>query len=362
MGVATLGNWIFRVDPVSIQWPIKIKSAYQPTIGGRVVQVYGAEPGDLTVSGTFGVGGWAEQEKFLSAMKVLAKDQINGPPVKFTYPTRGWDFSVYLLNYTDGGATSVTHSAGLINPRWNLTLAISENNLDIKTVGINAYLNRIARGLGWEINKYNGPMSWEEVQQAISAVGVSNVTDYFRLFAGDLPESSTSKSGEAGNYGVATSSEGGAGPGTEVFNPPPGKSWPAGVLSWDQVAEIVLSIGITDPAKAALMVAIAHRESGAFNSRAHNPNPPDNSWGLWQINVIDGAMLPQYLAEWRKRDLTDPWTNAHAMKFLLDKNGGDTRWSWTTNPDGTAANGDSAYDVTGRLPQAIEAVRRVGGG
>lgn len=364
MGTAMLGSWAFRVDPESIQWPIHIKSAYTPTIGGRVVQVYGAEPGDMRVSGSFGVGGWQEQERFLESMKGLAQDQINGPPVKFIYPAKGWDFSVYLTAYTDGGSTSVTHSAGIVNPRWNLTLAIVEDNIDIKTVAADAYLNRIARGLGWEINEFNGPMSWEEVQAAIQAAGASSVLDYFNLRAGETTStSSTSGGNTSGNYGTSTSTGGSPGPGSEVFNPPPGKSWPAGNLSWDQVADLVLSVGITDPAAAALMVAIAHRESGGFNSRAQNPVPPDNSWGLWQINVIDGAMLPVYLAEWRKRDLTDPWTNAKAMHFLWSQGGGNnTRGPWNTNPDGTAANGASQYDVRDRLPQAIEAVRRVGGG
>jgi hypothetical protein len=38
------------------------------------------------------------------------------------------------------------------------------------------------------------------------------------------------------------------------------------------------------PADAVVAVAIALAESGG-NPAAHNPVPPDDSWGLWQINM-----------------------------------------------------------------------------
>lgn len=165
-------------------------------------------------------------------------------------------------------------------------------------------------------------------------------------------------SGGSPNNGTSTAS--GGGPGTEVFNPPAGKSWARGVLTMAQRADLVLTVGIRDTNRAALFVAISERESGGGNSQASNQVPPDNSWGLWQINVIDGAMMPQYLAEWRARDLTDPWTNAKAMYFLSQ--GGSNLAPWNTNADGTAMNGNSAYDVRKYLPQALAAVRSVSGG
>jgi hypothetical protein len=162
--------------------------------------------------------------------------------------------------------------------------------------------------------------------------------------------------------GAGTSINPNPGPGTEVFTPPPGKSWPAGQLTMEQRADLVLSVGITDPNRAALFVAISQRESSG-NSQAHNGNAStgDNSWGLWQFNVIDGAMLPQYLTEWRARDLTDPWTNAKAMYFL--SKGGTNLRPWATNPDGTSADGSRPdLDVRKYLPAAIDAVNKVRGG
>lgn len=172
----------------------------------------------------------------------------------------------------------------------------------------------------------------------------------------------TSSSGSSLGGGAGTSTNPSPGPGTEVFTPPPGKSWPAGTLTMDQRADLVMSVGITDPSTAALFVAISQRESSG-NSQAFNGNAAtgDNSWGLWQINVIDGAMLPQYLAEWRARDLTDPWTNAKAMHFL--SKGGTNLSPWATNRDGSSADGSRPdLDVRKYLPEATAAVARVRGG
>ena len=75
------------------------------------------------------------------------------------------------------------------------------------------------------------------------------------------------------------------------------------------------------------MVAIARAESG-WDPRAHNPNPPDNSFGLWQINMI-GALGPErrkLLGIDSNEELFDPATNARAAK-LIHKQQGFEAWS-----------------------------------
>ena len=60
-------------------------------------------------------------------------------------------------------------------------------------------------------------------------------------------------------------------------------------------------------------VAIALAES-AGNPKAHNAVPPDNSYGLWQINMI-GALGPDRRHEFHlhsNSELFDPKTNAAA--------------------------------------------------
>src|SRR4051794_8716603 len=77
-----------------------------------------------------------------------------------------------------------------------------------------------------------------------------------------------------------------------------------------------------------IAVAVALAESGG-NPKAHNATPPDDSYGLWQINML-GKLGPDR----RKRfgltsndQLYDPATNAKAARIIFQGSG----WSaWTT--------------------------------
>jgi hypothetical protein len=79
-----------------------------------------------------------------------------------------------------------------------------------------------------------------------------------------------------------------------------------------------------DPEKAIVMAAIALGESGG-RPTAHNPNRStgDNSFGLWQINMID-ALGPERARALGIKDyeqLKDPNVNARAMKMILASQG-----------------------------------------
>jgi hypothetical protein len=75
------------------------------------------------------------------------------------------------------------------------------------------------------------------------------------------------------------------------------------------------------------MVAIAGRESG-YNPTAHNPVPPDDSWGLWQINV-----RPEANPRFKSWKLTDPYVNARAARILF-KGAGLSPWKHAGGPLG----------------------------
>lgn len=92
----------------------------------------------------------------------------------------------------------------------------------------------------------------------------------------------------------------------------------AGSLRAEQVARIALNVGLDERA-AAIAVAIAWRES-RFNPNAHNPVPPDDSYGLWQINRL---AHPQY----GPAELRTPEGNARAMYRL--SSGGQNWQPWT---------------------------------
>lgn len=100
-------------------------------------------------------------------------------------------------------------------------------------------------------------------------------------------------------------------------------------LADDKIAGIALNAGFTGPALT-VAVAVALGESDG-NPHAHNPNAGtgDNSYGLWQINML-GAMGP----ERRKRfnlpnneALFDPGTNARVAYGLWKSRGGFGDWS-----------------------------------
>jgi hypothetical protein len=81
-----------------------------------------------------------------------------------------------------------------------------------------------------------------------------------------------------------------------------------------------------------LMAAVAEAESGG-NPKAHNAKPPDDSYGLWQINM-KGKLGPDRRAKYNLKtdaDLYDPKTNARVMKGILDDQG---LHAWTTTHGG----------------------------
>lgn len=84
-----------------------------------------------------------------------------------------------------------------------------------------------------------------------------------------------------------------------------------------------LSQGLT-PEKAITMAAVALGESGG-RPGAHNPNRStgDNSYGLWQINMIDelGPERARALGIKDYNQLKDPNVNARAMKMILNSQG-----------------------------------------
>ena len=165
MGEAIFAGYKFRLDPESVSWGYKAKAQDTPTMGGKVVQVFGTEITDMTLEGSFGVGGWRQQERFLASMKEIGTQQAadylvsnsTKPPFKFIYPPKGWDFMCYLKAYENpSGGRSVTLDPFIVNPRWRLVLFIVEDNSDLKTISQNAYIARLSKGLGWRQSEYNG--------------------------------------------------------------------------------------------------------------------------------------------------------------------------------------------------------------
>ncbi len=101
------------------------------------------------------------------------------------------------------------------------------------------------------------------------------------------------------------------------------------MLSPAAIAQVAYAAGVTSRGDLATAVAIALAESGG-NEKARNPRPPDNSYGLWQINML-GALGPARRQQYnlaRNEDLYNPATNARVMFGI---SGGGKNWApWST--------------------------------
>src|SRR5258705_3437861 len=107
----------------------------------------------------------------------------------------------------------------------------------------------------------------------------------------------------------------------------------------------------------AIAVAVAIAESGG-NTTDHNVVPPDNSYGLWQINML-GGMGPERRKQFgltNNDELYDPNVNAKAMAAISH---GGTNWqAWSTYTRGTyrayMARGMKAAGSSSGTPGTIE--------
>lgn len=103
-------------------------------------------------------------------------------------------------------------------------------------------------------------------------------------------------------------------------------------LSYAQLRAYAQAAGAADPDTAAA-VALAETD-GSGDTHAHNPIPPDDSYGPWQINMY-GSLGPERrkaLGISSNSQLYDPAVNARAMVMI--SNGGTNFGPWTTYKDG----------------------------
>jgi hypothetical protein len=177
MGLATLGGIPLVVDPDSVARSFKMKTAQHDTLGGKVIQVFGTSLGDMTVSGSFGVGGWQERDQFTAQIKKWIQadiDRARSQPLRFSYPSRAWNFLVHVKAYS-GTSGEFTHSDREINPTWTLVLFIVEDSTGKVVKGIqDLYISRLMDGIGWKQTPYNGP-NQAQVDKLLAPYGGSVV-------------------------------------------------------------------------------------------------------------------------------------------------------------------------------------------
>jgi hypothetical protein len=87
------------------------------------------------------------------------------------------------------------------------------------------------------------------------------------------------------------------------------------------------------PDEAVTATAIALAESGG-RPRAHNPNPPDDSYCLMQVNML-GPLGPARRATYHLRSNADLYDPATCMRVAYGISAGGSNWQpWTTYTSG----------------------------
>jgi len=102
-------------------------------------------------------------------------------------------------------------------------------------------------------------------------------------------------------------------------------------LSPEQIAQHARAAGFEGEGLT-IAIAVALAESGG-DPRAHNARPPDDSYGLWQINML-GGMGPERRRQYgldSNRELFDPRVNAKVANSLSKDGKSWTPWSTYTN-------------------------------
>jgi hypothetical protein len=105
---------------------------------------------------------------------------------------------------------------------------------------------------------------------------------------------------------------------------------PAGAMNPRDIAIILKRRGFPDGA-IWKMLAISHRESRWIPTK-HNTKPPDDSYGLFQINMMGdmGAGRRKLWSKWlnNDKDLFDPKHNIHAARLLFADGSGIKHWNY----------------------------------
>ncbi|WP_284746301.1 transglycosylase SLT domain-containing protein [Amycolatopsis sp. RTGN1] len=128
-------------------------------------------------------------------------------------------------------------------------------------------------------------------------------------------------------------------------------------LSAEQIARHAYAAGFRGQGLTTA-VAVALAESGG-RTTAHNATPPDNSYGLWQINML-GALGPERRHQYHLKSndqLFDPDTNARVANSISGDGHDFTPWSTYTNgayKDHLTAARKAAQDVTKHHGKAAE--------
>lgn len=146
----------FRTNPNSITWEYNLRTNVEDTYGGQVVQLLSANIDNLRVTAQAGRGGWAYIEQVSLFFRDMLFDQREGrgDPGIFRYPNRGWELKVFALNFP------FKDSVGDVLKDFTMSFRVQEDVTGVVTSSlIETEMAKLSKGIGWERNEYNTPMS-----------------------------------------------------------------------------------------------------------------------------------------------------------------------------------------------------------
>jgi hypothetical protein len=104
-------------------------------------------------------------------------------------------------------------------------------------------------------------------------------------------------------------------------------------MTQSEIYSLALAGGLSSD-RARTAAAIAMAESGG-NPNAHNPIPPDNSYGLWQINML-GKLGPARRQAYGLKSNDELYNPAVNVKAMLDISSQGSNWRpWSTYTNGS---------------------------
>lgn len=143
----------FRTNPNSIRWTYTLNTKVEETYGGRVVQILSANIDDLVVVAEAGGGGW----EYLHAAGLFMRDMMfdqrsGGEPGVFSYPTRGWEMSVYAVSFPFKDAWNE------VKREFTMSFKVQEDvNGVVSSEVISGEIERLKKGIAYEHNDFNTP-------------------------------------------------------------------------------------------------------------------------------------------------------------------------------------------------------------
>jgi len=151
------GTFRFRSNPKDFNWSYTLKKRVDQTYGGRVIQLLGTSIEDFSFTADCGSassdGGWPYMNRAAKFLSKVMIEQRKGVPATFEYTTRGWKFRAFIVSvpFADAVEEVLREFTVTMKVQEDVSGVMSQNTLQ-------AELNRLKDGMGFQRSKYNDPL------------------------------------------------------------------------------------------------------------------------------------------------------------------------------------------------------------